>query len=91
MDTAESEEWEPVEKHLEEMVSKRRTKVERLERELDAFRKHYARLLESFSFPTFPEGTLPSRLTSFVVLVLSRIAFQWLAHISAFRVIWESN
>lgn len=54
---SDSEEWEEVEKSLEELVNSRRLKVERLERELDAFRKHYAKLVESFSFPTFP--TLP--------------------------------
>lgn len=55
--SAESEEWEEVEKSLEELVKNRRLKVERLERELDAYRKHYAKLVESFSIPTFP--TLP--------------------------------
>jgi len=42
------------------MVNRRRRKVERLERELDALRKHITKLFESFSVPTFPEGTSPS-------------------------------
>lgn len=54
---SDSEEWEEAEKSLEELVNSRRLKVERLERELDACKKIYAKLLESFSFPTFP--TLP--------------------------------
>lgn len=50
-------EWAKVEKSMQEVVNKRRLKVQKLEQELDAYRKHYAKLLESFSVPTFPEGT----------------------------------
>lgn len=70
----ESGEWEPVEKYMMEMVKKRRIKVQRLEQELDALRDHCAKLFESFSVPTFPEGTLLSytlRLSSVTFIFFS--------------------
>lgn len=64
-----------VDKYFVNQVKKRQEKVDRLKGELGALNAHLAKLFESFSVPTYPQGTCPScnsRLSRATFLFLPR-------------------